>query len=530
MLRIIFVLIILGIANKSIFAQQLPSPNSKYVSLNGKNTDPGTRLKPWATIQHAIDQAEAGTTVVILPGIYHERVSIKNKSGKPNRWITIKAERYGTVTVTGKARYSKNEDFLGVFELDNANYIKISGLEITHDGNHYTTPNTIRLAGIEINPSAHHIRIENNDIHSVNTRMGSTKEYAYPIIALSMKDDATNINNLEIIGNKIHDSETNTGDGIIYCEMIHLLGNIHDVLVKDNEVYNSESSGISVSGNYRDSSVCKLLSLANDRVRNVVINNNIFRNMRDFGVYVNGCNNVLVERNYIEDCGYGIGVLTETGKIDKGNDCGDGLPSERVWIRNNIVIDSKNSDLVLGMYRTHATRNYYEPIRDVYVTNNTFWGAKAGPSSSAIMLLPGILGECRFLNNIIVSNGFLLTRADTAGFDNTVKLDYNLWYSTAPAPFRYGSNNNLPPRNFEDYSTDYKQDINSLFVSHQFSMIPLRRSSFKLSLGSPAINRGNDKRRPGWYKGFGNYDNGREQDHFNGLRKRGRIDIGADEY
>jgi hypothetical protein len=51
---------------------------------------------------------------------------------------------------------------------------------------------------------------------------------------------------LEIVANKIHNCKTNTGDGNIYCEMIQLLGNVHEVLVADNEVYCSESSGISV--------------------------------------------------------------------------------------------------------------------------------------------------------------------------------------------------------------------------------------------------------------------------------------------
>lgn len=528
LLRILLLLIFLQ-TTATAFAQPLPQPNTKFVSPNGKDTDPGTRSKPWASIQYALDQARAGTTIALLPGMYNQRVQIKDKSGTPARWITIKADKPGTVTVTGRVPYPGKENFLGVFELENAAYIQITGLEITHDGNYYTTKDTIRLAGIEINPSGHHIRLENNDIHSVNRRNSTTHEYAYPIIAWSMKDNATSIHHLEIVGNKIHDSKTNRGDNSIYCEMIHLLGNLNHVLISDNEVYNSESSGVSVAGNYRPAAACASLSLENDRVRNVVIRNNVFRNMRDFGVYVNGCNNVLIEQNYIEDCGHGIGVLTETGKIDKGNHCKEGLPSERVWIRNNIVNASRNSDLVLGMYRTHVTRNYYEPVKDIYVTNNTFLGAKADPGSSAIMLLPGILGKCRFLNNIVASNGFLLTRTDTTGFDNMIMLDYNLWHSTSPFPFRYGSKDSLPTRNFDNHRMDTKQDANSLFKSQFFGPIPLRRNSFRLRPPSSAINRGNNKRQPPWYKGFGDYEK-EERDHFKGLRMNGRIDIGADEH
>ena len=528
MLRILLFLAFLQ-ATAVAFAQQLPLPNTKFISPTGSNANPGTRERPLETIQYAVDQAVAGTTIVLLPGIYNERVRIKDKSGSPDRWITIKADKPGTATVTGSAPY-ESENFLGTFELDGSAYIKISGLEITNNGSNYDTTATIRLAGIEINPSGHHIRIENNDIHSVNRREGTTEEYAYPIIAWSMKDNATSIHHLEIVGNKIHNCITNTGDGKIYCEMIQLLGNIHEALVADNEVYCSQSSGISVAGNYRGSNACDSLSVENDRGRNLVIRNNTFRDMRDYGVYINGAKNILVEQNFIEYCGNGIGVLTETGAIDTTNKCGESLPTEKVWIRNNIVSKSTHSDLVLGMFSTHPTRNFYEPVKDIYVTNNTFWGATPSPGRSVIMLLPGILGQCRLVNNIVVSNGFLLTRNDAVGFDNTATMDYNLWHSVLQNPFRYGSRDTLPPRSFSHHRTHTRQDTNSLFASQTFSFPPLTRNSFRLTRASLAINSGQDNQRPPWYEGFGSYESPVERDHFNECRKKGYIDIGADEH
>lgn len=532
MLRIIILITFLT-ATATAFAQQLPLSNTKYISPIGSNANPGTRERPLETIQYAVDQAVAGTTIVLLPGIYNERVRIKDKSGSPDRWITIKADKPGTATVTGRAPY-ESENFLGTFELDGAAYIKISGLEITNNGSNYDTTATIRLAGIEINPSGHHIRIENNDIHSVNRREGTTEEYAYPIIAWSMKDNATSIHHLEIVGNKIHNCITNTGDGKIYCEMIQLLGNIHEALVADNEVYCSQSSGISVAGNYRGRNACDSLSVENDRGRNLVIRNNTFRDMRDYGVYINGAKNILVEQNFIEYCGNGIGVLTETGAIDTTNKCGESLPTEKVWIRNNIVSKSTHSDLVLGMFFTHPTRNFYEPVKDIYVTNNTFWGANPNPGGAAIKLLPGIQGECRFANNIIVSNGYLLTRVDTTGFENSITLNYNLWHSIERQPFRYGSKDYLNAYWFSAYRDATRQDSESLFQPQQFSLPPITRNSFRLTFGSPAINRGDRQehgRKPPWYSGFGYYDNQPERDHYNELRVRGRwIDIGAHEY
>jgi len=45
------------------------------VSLQGRDTNPGTREAPFRTIQRAADAAQPGDTVTVREGIYRERVN-----------------------------------------------------------------------------------------------------------------------------------------------------------------------------------------------------------------------------------------------------------------------------------------------------------------------------------------------------------------------------------------------------------------------------------------------------------------------
>jgi hypothetical protein len=74
-----------------------------YVSPEGSDWNPGSSPK-WAlaTIQRAVDRAGPGTSVVLLPGVYRQRVQIRNR-GTGERPITIRAQRPGSVVLTGAA-------------------------------------------------------------------------------------------------------------------------------------------------------------------------------------------------------------------------------------------------------------------------------------------------------------------------------------------------------------------------------------------------------------------------------------------
>jgi hypothetical protein len=98
-----------------------------YVSPAGNNSDQGTLDHPWQTIQHAAEVAEAGDTVLIREGTYHENVYLAN-GGNPTEGYIIFAAYPGENPIINGTGVTESAN--GVI-VANA-YIKLAGLEICH--------------------------------------------------------------------------------------------------------------------------------------------------------------------------------------------------------------------------------------------------------------------------------------------------------------------------------------------------------------------------------------------------------------
>ena len=60
-----------------------------YVSTAGSDENPGTRRRPWRTIQMAIDSLRPGQTAVVHGGVYVESLVVE-RAGAPGKTITIR--------------------------------------------------------------------------------------------------------------------------------------------------------------------------------------------------------------------------------------------------------------------------------------------------------------------------------------------------------------------------------------------------------------------------------------------------------
>ncbi len=105
------------------------SGNTYYVSVNGSDSNPGTRDLPWGTLGYASRQLNPGDTLVILEGRYilsdYNSDRICPNSGMDGAWITIRGE--GNVVLAGRDNLAQAIDLSGV------SYVVIENLEITSD-------------------------------------------------------------------------------------------------------------------------------------------------------------------------------------------------------------------------------------------------------------------------------------------------------------------------------------------------------------------------------------------------------------
>ena len=143
-----------------------------YVATDGKDSGHGSRTAPFRTIMRGMQAANAGDTVIVRDGTYgHEGAVtggdesqnnnspvVLRRSGRPNAWITLSAERKWGAILDCEMRC---DSYIDLF---NAAYIVIQGFVITRGFKE----------GIHSNDAAHHITIRGNRIEYIANRPSST--------------------------------------------------------------------------------------------------------------------------------------------------------------------------------------------------------------------------------------------------------------------------------------------------------------------------------------------------------------------
>lgn len=130
-----------------------------YVATNGNDDNVGTKSKPFRTLKKAASEANAGTTVLIRKGNYHEKLVVKH-SGTKSKPITFKAYNKEKVVLSGKDLKDVEED-VALVVINNKNYVTISGLTI-QDLSTDLAGETVM--GIYVTGSSSHITLENNHV------------------------------------------------------------------------------------------------------------------------------------------------------------------------------------------------------------------------------------------------------------------------------------------------------------------------------------------------------------------------------
>ena len=180
-----------------------------HVAVDGDDGGAGTAEDPWATLQHAVDQAEPGDLVVVGPGVYDgAAITVSGTADAP---ITLTAVEPGTVVLDGQDSASYG------LTVEGAGHWVIEGLEIRN------------FAWTGVFTWGHHLVLRGNHIHHIGNREESS---SYGIAGVYQAEEATG----DVFdGNRIHDvgrSEESPSELLLHDHGFYLCGD--DTLVSNN--------------------------------------------------------------------------------------------------------------------------------------------------------------------------------------------------------------------------------------------------------------------------------------------------------
>src|SRR2546429_1330916 len=84
-----------------------------YVSTQGSDSNPGTSAQPFRTITRAYSLASAGTTIIVMPGVYTDHTSgwglRLGASGSASSPIVLRSQVRGGGNLHGQNASARNE-------------------------------------------------------------------------------------------------------------------------------------------------------------------------------------------------------------------------------------------------------------------------------------------------------------------------------------------------------------------------------------------------------------------------------------
>lgn len=297
-----------------------------YVARTGSNTNPGTKSKPWASINHAVHLLHPGDTLYIRAGVYAEALIDAIPGGKSwSQPVTVTTYPGEKVTLRPRA----GVDSVLYFAATREQYIIVKGLVL--DGSN-VKHDVVKITWGAQRGAASYIRLVDDEIENAHKGQG----------ILITNDPATghNVDYNEILRCKIHDNGANPLDHGIYINSSHNL-------VDGNDIYHNSGHGIQIYRNDKgyNESFCSYNIVRNNRVHdndtatmstlaivvangkgNLLYNNLVYGNAG--GIQIGyGANKTRVFNNTVynnKGASWGAGILVQpsaTETVVKNNIC-----------------------------------------------------------------------------------------------------------------------------------------------------------------------------------------------------------------
>ncbi len=395
-------------------AQPADSPvttKAFYVAVDGNDSNPGTIDSPWRTIHHAVDSVEAGDTVYIRGGVYHESVDIDVSGSATAGPVTFQSYPGEGAILDGGGLTPPTTDIRGLINIEGESYVTVKGLEIR---NYQTANADATPSGIWITGTGSHIQIMNNLVHNI----GTTAEASGNALGIAVYGTESNaaLDNVTISGNQVHDLKTGNS------ESVTVNGNVTNFAINCNVVHDVDNIGIAVMGFEEVAS-----DPAVDYARNGTISRNTLYNISTKtnpaeknqynadGISVDSSSQVIIEQNLI----YNVDIGIEIASQHKGHNAHD------VSARNNLVYHANSVGITIGGYARNVGGADHCTI-----VNNTLFQNDTRNTGSGEFQIQYYATDNVFKNNIVSasSQGLFVNDYSKDGPD-PADLDYNLYFS-----------------------------------------------------------------------------------------------------
>ncbi|NQU86964.1 MAG: right-handed parallel beta-helix repeat-containing protein [Mariniphaga sp.] len=427
-----------------------------FVSPNGNDENPGTKEKPFRSIDLALSKLSPGKTLTFLEGTYNLTKSVVlNMKGNKEGWITLRGEPGVSVILDGlKFNISPGNGYPnnnGLIQIEDAAYIRVQNITVRNshrsciniqDSEHVdiincTTKNSLS-PGIAAWQNCEHIRILGNTVINANDMGMSWEPYRgseAPHEAISMAGP----HYFEVAWNHVYDCRK---EGIDVKETASF-GKVHH-----NYVHNNARQGLYIDG--------------------------WFGELRDIEMY----------DNVVHGCEAGIAVSSEEGPNTKN-----------LKIHHNLIYNNRATGIFFSRWGAD------NPREDVEVYSNTFYQNGWGPGfrgdpqywlNGGCYLFTHNLKDVTIRNNIFAKNmpfeiGYSERWNDTLFEQQNIVIDYNLIQDINTIEY---------PLFLEAWSKDHVSITTGKKVIEADPLfIDPASGDFRLQTNSPAIDAGHPNKK-----------------------------------
>lgn len=426
-------------------------PREFFVATNGNDASPGTKTRPFLTVQHGIEQLTAGDTLTLLPGKWDldSPVTIRHR-GLEGSWITIRGEGSAEVLLDGsnaiiknRGRYPNNN---GLIQIEDAAYIRLQNIKVQNSDR----------AGINIQ--------ESNNIDVFNCKSENSLS---PGIAAWQRCEYIRIfGNSVVNANNMQMSRTPYRGSEAPHEAISMAGP-HHFEVAYNHVYDCRKEGIDVKETASFGSV----------------HHNYVHHCDRQGLYIDGwfgqLQDIDMYSNVVHNCEAGIAISSEEGPNTKN-----------LKIHHNLIFNNRATALFFSRWGADNPRENVKVYHNTFYRNgwgNNFEGDIDYWLNGGFYLYSVNLHNVHVYNNIFAQN-FPFEIGHTSRYKpdfmdtQNIKIEYNLIHdvNTVEYPVYLG--------------TWLKDTVYSVKGSNPVEHAPLfidpEAGDFRLAPGSPAINAG----------------------------------------